>query len=283
MTADTDADADGASKTRGAKEVPSAVSASSAVAPPDEVVASPLRMLWVYVIPAASTIGLLVYGMLRQLYAHFYGSLGASPEEVGLGYSETLALSGIAVVWVLVIPPALVLLGLRLLPGPRRDVPAHHWVRLFAPPLGYCRHFRRRADPPRDLTRGYRLRHPGIRQRQARPDSYCRSRMKALQAPALSVLQRRPEQAKHGSIGVVKGACRNDNASRQGQRARSYGIVGNLIGWRAWLSTPVAASLPRAARVTANPSVALRDSHEGLLPPRQLLQLLRVRERSARP
>jgi hypothetical protein len=95
-----------------------------------------LRVLWTYVIPAASTIGLFVYGMLRQLYAHFYGSLGASPEEVGLGYSETLALSGIAVLWVLVLPPALVMLALRLVPRRRQwGRPAHHWVRMLAPPL----------------------------------------------------------------------------------------------------------------------------------------------------
>jgi hypothetical protein len=109
-------------------------SGSSGVAPGSDV-RNRWRLVWTYVIPAASTIGLLVYGMLRQLYAHFYGSLGASPEEVGLGYSETLALSGMAVLWVLILPPALVLLGLQVVPRRRRERPADHWVRLFAPPL----------------------------------------------------------------------------------------------------------------------------------------------------
>jgi hypothetical protein len=91
--------------------------------------------LWTYAIPAASVIGVLVYGMLRQLYASFYGSLGASPEEVGLGYSETLSLSGMAVLWVLVLPPALVLLARRLVPPLGRRRSLHDHLRLVAPPL----------------------------------------------------------------------------------------------------------------------------------------------------
>lgn len=102
---------------------------------PGEPMPGQLRLLWTYVLPALSALGLLVYGLLRQLYAHFYGSLGASPEEVGLGYSETLALSGIAVLWVLVLPPLLVLLVLSLVPRRRRGRPVHQWVRLLAPPL----------------------------------------------------------------------------------------------------------------------------------------------------
>ena len=92
-----------------------------------------MQGLWTYVIPAASVIGILVYGMLRQLYATFYGSLGASPEEVGLGYSETLSLSGMAVLWVLVLPPAIVFLCARLIPSLREG--AHRHVRQIAPPL----------------------------------------------------------------------------------------------------------------------------------------------------
>jgi hypothetical protein len=41
-------------------------------------------------------LGILVYGWLRQLYSVFYGTLGASPEEVGLGYQQVLALSGLS-------------------------------------------------------------------------------------------------------------------------------------------------------------------------------------------
>ena len=92
-----------------------------------------LKVLWTYGIPAASIIGLLVYGLLRQLYAHFYGSLGASPEEVGLGYGETLALSGIAILWVLVLPPLLVMAGLRVAPSLRRGATVDHRVQQLAP------------------------------------------------------------------------------------------------------------------------------------------------------
>jgi hypothetical protein len=52
------------------------------------------RWLWKYGLPAAPIFAVLVYGILRQLYATFYGTLGASPEEVGLGYQGVLALSG---------------------------------------------------------------------------------------------------------------------------------------------------------------------------------------------
>jgi hypothetical protein len=109
--------------------------AGSHVTAPGDALPGQLRVVWTYVIPALSALGLLVYGLLRQLYAHFYGSLGASPEEVGLGYSETLALSGIAVLWVLVLPPVLVVLVLGLVPRRRRGKPVHQWVRLLAPPL----------------------------------------------------------------------------------------------------------------------------------------------------
>lgn len=55
-----------------------------------------LRWLWKYALPAAPILAVVVYGVLRQLYASFYGTLGASPEEVGLGYQAVLALSGVA-------------------------------------------------------------------------------------------------------------------------------------------------------------------------------------------
>jgi hypothetical protein len=58
------------------------------------------RTLSPFLLPAVPVLGLIIYGILRQLYALFYGSLGASPEEVGLGYSEILALSALGVVWV---------------------------------------------------------------------------------------------------------------------------------------------------------------------------------------
>jgi hypothetical protein len=66
---------------------------------------------------------LLVYGVLRQLYAGFYGALGASPEEVGLGYSETLSLSGIGLI-ILLFPSALVLTVGWL-------VPSFHWPKVI--------------------------------------------------------------------------------------------------------------------------------------------------------
>jgi hypothetical protein len=56
-----------------------------------------LKLAWKYGLPAASVLAVLVYGLLRQLYATFYGRLGASPEEVGLGYQPVLALSGLAI------------------------------------------------------------------------------------------------------------------------------------------------------------------------------------------
>ena len=63
-----------------------------------------LRWLWKYALPAAPILAVLVYGILRQLYATFYGTLGASPEEVGLGYQQMLSLSAVAIL-------AFVLLG----------------------------------------------------------------------------------------------------------------------------------------------------------------------------
>jgi hypothetical protein len=53
-----------------------------------------------YLLPAASLTGLLIYGLVRQLYAIFYGRLGATPEDVGLGYSEILSLSAAGVCWI---------------------------------------------------------------------------------------------------------------------------------------------------------------------------------------
>lgn len=50
-------------------------------------------------LPALTILGVALYGLLRLPYSVYYGSLGASPEEVGLSYAETLARStaGIAV------------------------------------------------------------------------------------------------------------------------------------------------------------------------------------------
>ncbi len=95
------------------------------------------RFVWTYGLPAVSVIGLLMYGLLRQLYAHFYGSLGASPEEVGLGYSETLALSGIGIVWVLVLPPTLAVLAMTLIRGKRR-LALREGATLIAVPLAFA-------------------------------------------------------------------------------------------------------------------------------------------------
>src|SRR2546423_13702071 len=92
-----------------------------------------LQALWTYGVPAASISGLLVYGLLRQLYAHFYGSLGASPEEVGLGYGEPLALSGIAILWVLVLPPLLTWAGLQVVPSLQRGASVVHRIQQVAP------------------------------------------------------------------------------------------------------------------------------------------------------
>jgi hypothetical protein len=47
--------------------------------------------------------GLAVYGVVRLSYALFYEPLGVTPEEVGLGYQQTLAESALAVVVILLI------------------------------------------------------------------------------------------------------------------------------------------------------------------------------------
>lgn len=63
-----------------------------------------------YALPAVPLLGLIAYGFLRQIYVVFYGSLGASPEDVGLGYSQILGLSAFAVVGIGVLGAALVVL-----------------------------------------------------------------------------------------------------------------------------------------------------------------------------
>lgn len=103
--------------------------------PVDGKMSRQLHSLWAYVIPAASIIGIVIYGMLRQLYAGFYGSLGASPEEVGFGYSETLSLSGVAMLWVLILPSACVLLALTAASRLRHGNPTRDRVRQIAPSL----------------------------------------------------------------------------------------------------------------------------------------------------
>jgi hypothetical protein len=42
-------------------------------------------------IPAVTLAGLMLYGSLRLASGIFYGRLGFRPEEVGLGYAETIA------------------------------------------------------------------------------------------------------------------------------------------------------------------------------------------------
>jgi hypothetical protein len=42
---------------------------------------------------ALTGLGLVLYGFLRLIYARFYSPLGVKPEEVGLGYAETLSQS----------------------------------------------------------------------------------------------------------------------------------------------------------------------------------------------
>lgn len=74
-----------------------------------------LRWLWKYGLPAAPILAVLVYGILRQLYAKFYGTLGASPEEVGLGYQQVLALSGVAILVFTLVGGAFFLLRFPLL------------------------------------------------------------------------------------------------------------------------------------------------------------------------
>jgi hypothetical protein len=43
--------------------------------------------------PALTASGVLLFILLRSYYAQFYGSLGISPDDVGLGYSSTLITS----------------------------------------------------------------------------------------------------------------------------------------------------------------------------------------------
>lgn len=63
-----------------------------------------------YVLPAIPLLGLVAYGFLRQIYVIFYGSLGASPEDVGLGYSQILGLSAMAVVGIGIVGAGVVVL-----------------------------------------------------------------------------------------------------------------------------------------------------------------------------
>ena len=61
-------------------------------------------------------LGLVLYGFLRLVYDLFYGPLGVKPEEVGLGYAETLSQSLVGILlyfigmFVVVVPLALALL-----------------------------------------------------------------------------------------------------------------------------------------------------------------------------
>lgn len=47
------------------------------------------------IVSAWVIVTLLAYGVLRQLYAHFYGTLGTSPEEVGLDSTQVLTVAAI--------------------------------------------------------------------------------------------------------------------------------------------------------------------------------------------
>lgn len=55
---------------------------------------------WVARNPLAvvTLVGILLYGIVRLANALFYGELGVTPEEVGVGYQETLAQSALTVV-----------------------------------------------------------------------------------------------------------------------------------------------------------------------------------------
>jgi hypothetical protein len=48
-------------------------------------------------LPTITIGGLLLYGVVRLAYALFYEPLGVTPEDVGLGYQQTLAQSALAV------------------------------------------------------------------------------------------------------------------------------------------------------------------------------------------
>jgi hypothetical protein len=74
-----------------------------------------LHWLWKYGLPAAPILAVLIYGILRQLYATFYGTLGAQPEEVGLGYQQVLSLSGVAILILALVTTAFLLVRLPLL------------------------------------------------------------------------------------------------------------------------------------------------------------------------
>jgi hypothetical protein len=65
-----------------------------------------LRWLWRFVLPVVVVLAALVYGILRQLYATFYGRLGASPEDVGLGYQQMLSLSTVTILAIVVVSGA---------------------------------------------------------------------------------------------------------------------------------------------------------------------------------
>jgi hypothetical protein len=56
------------------------------------------------VLPMLTVLGVALYVVLRLPYAVYYGTLGAAPEDVGLGYVETLARSAVGVAAIVVIP-----------------------------------------------------------------------------------------------------------------------------------------------------------------------------------
>lgn len=54
-------------------------------------------------IALVTILGVVLYGAIRLSYAIYYGKLGLTPEEVGLGYAEILARSAMGIVVLIMI------------------------------------------------------------------------------------------------------------------------------------------------------------------------------------
>jgi len=81
--------------------------------------------------PAAvlTVIGLITYGILRAVYGLFYARLGVAPEEVGLGYVDTLEQSVVGLVIVALISAAggLIALWVSFVLGRKLFAIGHHF------------------------------------------------------------------------------------------------------------------------------------------------------------